>query len=792
VAGALHLTDGALMSPRRPALDDALHCDVVQARGLLPVVAPKDVAPDQWRTDPYVTAQLVRSPEAGGRRTGLEAVTEVRCATLHPVWEAELLLPVEEGAAAVRFAVHEADALHGSQALWFVDVPLPLRPPAVHGADGDTHTRRRRGSIPEAPPLHQGWFALQPVDEKRRAAARPLLAKLGRSETDHAPYGELHLCVSWGVGVSGAPLSHRPALRRRIGRLLLRIHCAEGLPHHGAGRHAVAARLEHQQAVTPACEHRGATPEWPAGESTFAFAWTEVTSDLVLTLVDLDHVRGARPMGEVILPLATLLSSRRMLMHHWAALLPGRRPGEPLLRPLPRPKHPLGRICFSLALEVESSAAFAYLGPDVPPRETAPGHVPQSDSFSATALHESVGRFLDAVLAPMVAPARTLLYLQAWQAPRLNCMLLIALTIATRPEVWPVTTMLTPLWLCLTPFLHGSVAARIRQGEKTPLSAEEAKDQSRRMHAESARGAAYRSMVSKARTEMLEHAARRDPSLAERELESLGPGGVAVAHLGHMLGDAAARTSESMDHLNVVKVIHAKLAMLHDKLLEAAAPAERAVAACEWHDAQLTRLLLCVVAFAGLAISAALAAGGWLVWLLGVTVRRIVFVAGLACFVPQAAPITRAAMETADECIAAALEGVATVTPMLHGPGLARAAPPPPKPILSAAVMRAQAEAEARREVDKQQEDRAAELAFRSTHRPARLALEDLTHGAWVMRLLARAPDAPRITHLGMVARALREPHHDHPDHADTAKDLHEHDELLRQLAAVSKAAHDG
>jgi hypothetical protein len=30
-----------------------------------------------------------------------------------------------------------------------------------------------------------------------------------------------------------------------------------------------------------------------------------------------------------------------MLLHHWAALLPGCRPGEALLRLLPRPKQPL-------------------------------------------------------------------------------------------------------------------------------------------------------------------------------------------------------------------------------------------------------------------------------------------------------------------------------------------------------------------------------------------------------------------------------------------------------------------
>ena len=784
MAGALHLQDGAPLSPRRPALDERLHCDVVQARGLLPTSTPGD-APEHWSCDPYVTAQLVLPAAGGGRRTGPEARTDVRVATLHPVWETELLLPAtDEAAATVRFAVHEADALHNSEALWCVDVPLPPRPAAVHGAQGDTHARRRRkGDAP--PPVHQGWFPLRPADERRRAAARPLLAKLGRSEADAAPYGELHVCVSWGVGVCGAPLSHRPALRRRIGRLLLRVHCADGLPHGAAPRAAVVARLEHQVAVTPPVEGKGSMPDWPPVDSTFAFAWTEVTSDLVLTLVDLDPIRGARPLGEVMLPLAALMSSRRMMLRHWAALLPGRRPGEALLRPQPRPRHAPGRICFSLALEVEASAAFAYLGPDVPPRETAPGHVPQVDSFSATALHASLGRFLDAALRPLGAPLRTLLYLQSWQSPRLNAALIGALLFLTRPGVWRATALLTPLWLCLAPFLHGAVAARLRAGDLAPLAAEEAAEQSRRLHASSARGAAHRRMVVDARTKLLKHASRRDPSLAERELEALGPGGVAVAHLGHMLGAAAAKTSESMDHLNVIKVIHAKLAMLHDMLLEAAAPAERACAACEWHDVRLTALLACVAAMAGLALSGVLATAVGLCWLLGLTWRRAVLLAGLACFAPQGAPLTRAAMQTADELLAESLEGVASVTPLLSGPGLANAAPPPPQPVQSVAAMRASAEVEARRDVDKQQAARDAELAARSTHRPARLALEDLVHGVWVARLLARAPDAPRQAHLAMTERALREPHHD----VAAPKGGHAHDELLRQLADEARAA---
>ena len=108
---------------------------------------------------------------------------------------------------------------------------------------------------------------------------------------------------------------------------------------------------------------------------------------------------------------------------------------------------------------------------------------------------------------------------------------------------------------------------------------------------------------------------------------------------------------------------------------------------------------------------------------------------------------------------------------------------------MSPAATRAAAEAEARRDVDKQQAARAAELVARSTHRPARLALEDLAHGVWVARLLARAPDMPRQVHLAMAARALHDPHW---HHAATSKVGHEHDELLRELNDAARAAHAG
>jgi hypothetical protein len=105
VGVALHGRDGALLSARRPTRDCHVHCDVVQARGLLPS-GDKDC-------DPQVEAQLLVAEGADedgqvtpntrhARQRGATSKTAVRVATLHPIYEEELVLAAVNGAYGAR------------------------------------------------------------------------------------------------------------------------------------------------------------------------------------------------------------------------------------------------------------------------------------------------------------------------------------------------------------------------------------------------------------------------------------------------------------------------------------------------------------------------------------------------------------------------------------------------------------------------------------------------------------------------------------------------------------------
>jgi hypothetical protein len=757
---ALHGRDGALLAPQRPLLDGHVHCDVVQARGLLPV-ATRGADTAHWSSDPFVEAQLLRSSDDAlddahtpnsrhARDRRATAKTGVRVETLHPIFDEELLLfaACVDGADTVRFHVHDEDGgalLDGAAALGYCDVPLPPRPPALE--------HRREGA---ATPLVEGWFPLK-APPSQMAKLAPLLAKLGRTH-DPCPLGELFVRVSWGVGVRNAAVNHRPPLRRRLGRLFLAVHAADGLPPAACDRPAVIARFEHQVGVTPHCEGTSA-PTWAPDAASFLFAVTEITSDLVLCVVSRDNVLGVQHIGEVVVPMAALLAvPGGGPTTHWASILPPRGPGESLLRPQPTPRHPLGRLRFSVGLDMEVSLPFAYLCPDVPMRECAHG-TDVSDAFSVDALHVSLGRVLDCALAPLFAPARTVLYLQTWQAPRLNVSLLILLFVATRPSCWRVTLLCAPLWLLLAPFLHGLINAYIHADDPAPLYAEERASLARAAAAPEDAAHARAQRVVAAQNALLERAAQRDPSLAQHRL-ALIPGGAAVSHLGSILGSAVRKTTEEADHLNVVKAITAKLAGAHAQLLAAAAPAERARSALDWSDARLTGVLCVLAATLGLVLSAALAVTVWLAACLGLCARTATLLGGLACFCRAGAPLTRAALAAADESLSS-LRGFVRLPSLLSGSGLACTAPPPPAAPLSAAAETAAIQAEAEAFVERQQHARQAELAARGTLRTSALRLSDATSGAWLARLLARAPDVPRKRHLAMAARALNTPSHE-------------------------------
>ena len=453
-------SDGGLssMKPRVPRLDAFIHADVVQARGLLPREPRGAERAHPAGLDPLVQAQVLVEDGDGSVHHAAGSRTATRVQTLRPVWDEELLLRDVAGADAVRFSVFDDAALGPADCLGYVDVPLPPRPrPLQAGA--------RCG---EELPYTHGWFALTATSEQW-AKLWPAMSKCGRSERDPTPLGELHIRLAWGVGVPNPVLSHRPPLRRRLAHLVLRVHCVMEVPH--AERPAVIARLEHQVGITPE-QPLTSNREWPEDDATFVFAVTEITADLVMSVVRAGStMQRSKSIGEVIIPVASLLG--RKAQSRWVNLLPPREPGEALLRPRRKPKQPLGRLCFTASLDLEDfSTPFAYLGEDVPPRECPPGK-DKSITFSPERLHVSLGRVLDCVFGCMFAPLRTLLFLQAWLSPLLNLVLIATLLLLTHPSVWNTTLVCLPLWLVLSPFLHGLVSTLIQADEPVPLYKED-------------------------------------------------------------------------------------------------------------------------------------------------------------------------------------------------------------------------------------------------------------------------------------------------------------------------------
>ena len=160
-------------------------------------------------------------------------------------------------------------------------------------------------------------------------------------------------------------------------------------------------------------------------------------------------------------------------------------PSRPLLppllclapRPLPRCRRPLApRSPDKGGAEAPARAAAA-----------ASSSLSAASVSSAAGLRIVGGRTTDALLAPLLAPLRTLLYLQSWACPPLTAAVVAwwvvgcvafprcvrhdgtpataaeqALRVLTVPSLLPSSMLwLTPLWLCLVPSFNGGVAALI-------------------------------------------------------------------------------------------------------------------------------------------------------------------------------------------------------------------------------------------------------------------------------------------------------------------------------------------
>jgi len=183
---------------------------------------------------------------------------------------------------------------------------------------------------------------------------------------------------------------------------------------------------------------------------------------------------------------------------------------------------------------------------------------------------------------------------------------------------------------------------------------------------------------------------------------------------------------------------------------------EPMIAAFTFRDAPLSIAFAAVLA--GFAVAASVFVGlvAALCSRIGVGWNHLTLCAGLLCFHPRGAPMTRAILDTIDgylELIAA----VATLRPLTWGPGLACTAPKPDTLTDMSLTGDALRDAIKRETEATVAATLAAKEALRVAHsslRPVSLTARDIMGFEWLPRLLERAPNVPRETHCAMLAQA--------------------------------------
>ena len=798
-----------LMHGATPDPFSYLHVDIVRARRLLPMDRTIGKDPSTWTSDPFVTAQLL--PAAAG---GEMLQTEIKPTTLFPQWDEELLLQAVPRATSVKLCVYDNDKVGGNDMLGELVLPLPPRP-------------EEAGAQPQ--PLVQGWYPLVAPAAERESLVAALRAvgrnddamalageRHGRGGSTEGLLGELYVRLSWGHGGKAADVNHRPALRPRLATLRVRVHEARGLLPRFADRPVVTVKCESAVGITPAAIGTR-DPVYPADLSDFTFAVTELTGDVVFTVLDRDPVMGDQVAGEVCLPLQLLLAPSmaalpavlagpRMagllpaslrggvavappqaqrpatlveapsdsdlfsdddaaspgqstqkeadwtvgLTPKWAEIIPPRLPGEAMQRVRPRPEKPLGALCFTVQLTMETDGFFAYMAPDVMPLEAPPGKDASQD-FSFAALNVSLGRMLDGIFMPMFAPLRTLLYIQSWQSPRMNGALIGAWVFFTL-FAWNVFFMLTPLWIMLWPVFHGYVSYLIHKDDYVPLFSEDEAEEIKARGADAAAKNQRDLMLWEAKGRALAAIrAANDPAIAAAAaaagVGTLSAVGNSVASMFGM----SSGENESAAALSMYKRIKGKLETAHVYGIYYAEIFEHWSNIFTWRDKTLSAVVAVAFAVIGLAGSLVVAAACMIGSTLGLGMNHVALVAGLACFKPSPEGL-RSFLETTDYYLSYI---PITLTSQCGGTGLLCTVPAERRVPLSDAALRERIEAEATAAAELAYKAEEAERQARGTVRPVKLDMEELLSFAWLYRLVARAPITPRDTHVSMAAHVI-------------------------------------
>jgi hypothetical protein len=756
-----HLTSCILLCP------GYIHVDIHSARGLIPADDVSGTDPATWTSDPYVEVRLLPKHNGGAKGT-----TGVRVATLSPTWHESLVLPVVHGAHSVLIRVFDKDVMAHDDFLGETIIPLPPRPLPCAA------TAAQLAEAGHGHAIAGGWFPLT-ANEQEGAHLVDTCRLLGRgSDTSvPGPLGEVNATVAWGTGVVCDDLNTRPSLRPRLGRLIVTIHAVTGLPAKFSDRPCVVSTLEGQMGVTPEVPNT-CNPTWE--DVTFVFAVTELTADLVFTVLDHDPLVGDQTCGEVLVPLHHLLASSPTVFAaamagphltklagqedavaqaraaaaapRYAHVLPARHPGCDILTPAPRPPQPLGVLSYSAVLELDRPAWFGYLAPEVMPRETMPGEDHSAEEFSYGAFCLALGRLLDCIFCPMFAPLRTVLYLQSWQAPWLNAALMSFLIIGTL-VFWFTFKALTPLWLILMPFLHGYVSHLIHLGDVPVLYTEEQAERDKAKADEAAYQATKWAMLVEMQAKMLEDATKVGATSVSGALLASVPGAGLVSGMTNMLRSGVQAAGDNAQALNIYKKIYSKLGGIQKKILGLAQWVEPMVTVFTWGEPGVTATAFAICAGYGLIASVFAFIACSILGYLGVGWNHVTLCLGLTCFSPKGAAITRSILDMIDYYLGY-LGSVATITSLTGGAGLDATAPPK-APHLEGDALVAAVTKEATANVKRILDAREASLQHKSVLHPVDFTMKDLQSSAWFGKLVHRAPLVPREQYMNMATRAM-------------------------------------
>jgi len=776
-----------------------VHVDIVRARRLLPMDRTMGKDASSWTSDPFVTAQLL--PSGVGGET---LQTSVKPTTLFPQWDEELLLKEVPNATTVKLCIYDYDKVGGNDMLGELTLPLPARPSEA----GVVPQPLVQGWYPLSAPAAERESlvaALRAVGRNHDATAlaseRP-----GHGDGPTATagvLGEVYVRLSWGHGGKAADVNTRPALRPRLATLRVRVHEARGLPAKFADRPVVVVRCETATGITPAALGTR-DPVYPAELSDFNFVVTETTGDVVFTVLDRDPMLGDQIAGEVILPLHLLLAptmdalpgalvgprlARFLpaalrggaplpaapappkveapseagtdadddgadqgpdwtagLTRKWAEILPPRLPGEAMQRVQPRPEKPLGALSFTVQLEMETDAFYAYMAPNVMPLTDVPDGVDLSQEFSLSAMNVSLGRMIDGIFQPMFAPWRTMLYLQSWQAPRMNGALIAALVFFTL-FAWTTFRLLTPLWVMLWPVFHGYVSYLIHVDDYQATNSEDDAEEITARHADKDAQTHRNTLLWEAQKRALAAIREANDPAAAAAHAAAGVGALStmtnsVASI-FGLGSSENETAAAM---SMYKKIKSKLEMAHVYGIYYGEILERWANVFTWRDKTLSAVMAVAFAVIGLVGSAALTAVCFAGSLVGLGFNHVFLLVGLTCFYPHPEGL-RSFLETCDYYLSYI---PISQTSHVAGTGLAITAPLERRVPLSEAALRERIEAEAAAYAEYKFKAEEAVKTAAGTVRPVTLNSSELLSMAWLYRLLWRAPNLTRDTHVNI------------------------------------------